>query len=92
MGLNAAVEVLYNGRLWVDDVNSDATSPATVVNLRAGLRWHAGALELEPLVRLDNATDRKYVGSVIVNEANRRFFEPALPRNWMVGLTGRYTF
>jgi iron complex outermembrane receptor protein len=92
MGLNAAVEVLYNGRLWVDDINSDATSPATVVNLRAGLRWHAGALELEPLVRLDNATDRKYVGSVIVNEANRRFFEPALPRNWMVGLTGRYTF
>jgi iron complex outermembrane receptor protein len=43
-------------------------------------------------VRLDNATDRKYVGSVIVNEANKRFFEPALPRNWMAAITGRYRF
>ena len=92
MGLNAAAEVVYNGKLWVDDINSDSTSPATALNLRAGLRYRAGAFELEPLVRLDNATDRKYAGSVIVNEANRRFFEPALPRNWMVGLTGRYRF
>ena len=92
MGLNAAAEVVYNGRLWVDDINSDATSAATIVNLRAGLRYRAGALEIEPLVRLDNATDRKYAGSVIVNEANRRFFESALPRNWMVGVTARYRF
>ena len=92
MGLNAAAEIVYYGKLWVDDINSDSTAPATVVNLRAGLRYRAGAFELEPLVRLDNATDRKYAGSVIVNEANRRFFEPALPRNWMVGLTGKYRF
>src|SRR5206468_1171886 len=58
MGLNAAAEVVYNGRLWVDDLNSDATKAATVLNLRAGLRYRAGALDLEPLVRLDNATDR----------------------------------
>ena len=43
-----------------------------MLNLRAGLRYRAGAFELEPLVRLDNATDRKYAGSVIVNEANKR--------------------
>jgi iron complex outermembrane receptor protein len=92
MGLNFGAEVIYYGKLWVDDINSDSTSPATVLNLRAGLRYRAGAFELEPLVRVDNVTDRKYVGSVIVNEANRRFFEPALPRNWMVGITGRYRF
>jgi len=92
MGLEAAAEVLYNGRLWVDDINSDSTSPATVLNLRAGLRYRSGALEIEPRVRLDNATDRKYAGSVIVNEANRRFFESALPRNWMVSVTARYRF
>jgi iron complex outermembrane receptor protein len=91
-GLNFGAEVVYNGKLWVDDINSDSTPNATVLNLRAGLRYRAGPLELEPLVRLDNATDRKYVGSVIVNEANKRFFEPALPRNWTVGVTGRYRF
>jgi iron complex outermembrane receptor protein len=92
MGLNFAAEVVYNGKLWVDDINSDSTSNATVVNLRAVLRYRAGRLEIEPLVRLDNATGRKYAGSVIVNETNKRFFEPALPRNWTVGLTGRYRF
>jgi iron complex outermembrane receptor protein len=91
-GLNAAVEFVYAGRLYVDDVNSDFTAQAKIVNLRAGFRYRDGALEIEPLVRLDNATDRRYAGSVIVNEANRRFFESAPGRNWMVGLTGRYRF
>jgi iron complex outermembrane receptor protein len=91
-GLNAAVEVVHAGRLYVDDANSDATAPATIVNLRMGFLYREGALEIEPLVRLDNATDRRYVGSVIVNEANRRFFEAAPGRNWMVGMTGRYRF
>jgi iron complex outermembrane recepter protein len=44
------------------------------------------------LLRVDNATDRAYAGSVIVNEANRRFFEPALPRNILVMLTAQYEF
>jgi iron complex outermembrane receptor protein len=36
--------------------------------------------------------DKIYAGSVIVNDANSRFFEPALPRNWMVAFTARYEF
>ena len=91
-GLNAAVEFLYAGRLYVDDVNSDSTSPSKVVNLRTGFKYRSGALEMEPLARIDNVTDRRYVGSVIVNEANRRFFESAPGRTWFVGVTGRYRF
>jgi iron complex outermembrane receptor protein len=30
--------------------------------------------------------DRRYAGSVIVNEANGRFFEPAPGRTWLLGL------
>jgi iron complex outermembrane receptor protein len=51
-----------------------------------------GSLEVEPLLRLENATGRKYAGSVIVNEANRRFFEPAPPRSWMFSITARHRF
>jgi iron complex outermembrane receptor protein len=54
------------------------------------LAW--GAFEVRPLVRLENATDRRYAGSVIVNEANRRFFEPAPPRSWLAAVTVRYRF
>lgn len=91
-GLHAAVELVYAGKLYVDDINSDATAPAKIVNLRAGFTYRRGALEIEPLARLNNVTDRRYVGSVIVNEANARFFESAPGRNWMVGIIGRYRF
>ncbi|MFZ3322363.1 MAG: TonB-dependent receptor [Usitatibacter sp.] len=91
-GLNGAVEVVYTSRLYVDDINSDFAPASTVVNLRAGMRMAWGALEIVPLVRLENATDRRYSGSVIVNESNRRFFEPALPRNWMASIAARYRF
>jgi outer membrane receptor protein involved in Fe transport len=42
--------------------------------------------------RVDNLADRRVAGSVIVNEANQRFFEPAAGRNgqlsvrWQHGL------
>jgi iron complex outermembrane receptor protein len=91
-GLNAAVEAAYTGRLYVNDANEDFSPPATVVNLRAGFLQRFGAIEIEPLVRVENVGGRKYAGSVIVNEANRRFFEPAPPRNWLVALTARYRF
>ena len=91
-GMHAAVEMLHIGRLYVNDANQDSAPAATLLNLRAGLKRRFGALEVEPLLRLENATNRKYAGSVIVNEANRRFFEPALPRTWLASLTARYRF
>ena len=91
-GLHAAVEWCIIGRFFVNDANEDFAPAATTLNLRAGMRFTLGALEIEPLLRLDNATDRKYAGSVIVNEANRRFFEPAPPRNWLVAVAARYRF
>ena len=52
------------------------------------LRWThavpvAGLGELQWLVRVDNAANRVHVGSVIVNDANGRFFEPGAPRAWL---------
>jgi iron complex outermembrane receptor protein len=91
-GMHAAVEVVHAGRIFVNDANEDSAPAATVVNLRVGMKYRFGAIEVEPLLRLDNATDRKYAGSVIVNEANRRFFEPAPPRTWLAAVAVRYRF
>jgi iron complex outermembrane recepter protein len=41
---------------------------------------------LELLARLDNATDKAYAGSVIVNEANSRYYEPGSPRAWLLSM------
>jgi iron complex outermembrane receptor protein len=87
-----AIEVISNGKIYVSDSNEDAAAASTIVNLRVGARFRLGMIEIEPLLRLDNATDRKYVGSVIVNEANKRFFESAPSRAWIASVTARYRF
>jgi iron complex outermembrane receptor protein len=91
-GFNAAVEVLHKGKLYVDDANSDAAPASTVFALRAGFAQQLGGWRLVELARLDNATNQNYIGSVIVSEANKRYFEPALPRNWLLAVTARYAF
>ncbi|GAP35714.1 TonB-dependent receptor [Piscinibacter sakaiensis] len=91
-GFNAAAELVHVGRIVVNDVNDDAAAAATVVNLRAGFAQQWGAWRFTQLLRLDNAGDRRYAGSVIVNEGNRRYFEPALPRNALVALSAQRRF
>lgn len=71
--------------LAVDDVNSDFAAGYAVVNLSAARSVGVGSRSLRAYVRLNNAFDRRYVGSVIVNEGNRRFFEPAAGRAVLAG-------
>jgi len=91
-GFNAGAELVHTGKLYVNDANSDAAPAATVLNLRAGFAQTFGVWTFTQLLRVDNATDRNYAGSVIVNDANGRFFEPALPRTWLVALTAKVEF
>jgi iron complex outermembrane receptor protein len=86
------VEVLHQAGMMVDDVNSDRTGGYTVFNLRAGLEQRVGGWRLRQFVRLDNVGDKRYVGSVIVNDGNKRFFEPAPGRQWMLGLSASHPF
>ncbi len=91
-GLNMGAELVNSGKLYVNDSNTDATASYTLMNLRAGLQQKIGAWQISEFVRLNNISDKRYIGSVIVNDGNGRFFEPAPGRNWMLGVTARYTF
>lgn len=91
-GFNAAVEVVHIGKLFVNDANDDAAPAATTLNVRAGFAQQIGGWKFSQLLRVDNVADKAYAGSVIVNEANRRYFEPALPRNWLLALTVKREF
>ncbi len=91
-GFNAALELVHAGRIYVNDENSDAAAAATIFNLRAGLSQQFGGWRFSQLLRVDNLGDRAYAGSVIVNEGNRRYFEPALPRNWTVAVSAQRRF
>jgi iron complex outermembrane receptor protein len=91
-GFHAGAEVRHNGKVYVNDANSESAAAYTVVNLRAGFEQRGKRWRLSEFARVDNVTDRRYIGSVIVAEANGRFYEPAPERNWLAGVTASFTF
>ncbi len=55
-------------------------------NLKASHGWSVASKGvLTAYARLDNVTDQRYVGSVIVNQASSQFYEPAPGYNWTLG-------
>ena len=93
-GFHAAMEVRASSRVFVNDANSDAASGYAVLNLRAGFAQHNGdgKWRFSEFLRIDSAGNRRYAGSVIVAEANGRFFEPAPRRNFLVGISASRSF
>jgi iron complex outermembrane recepter protein len=82
-----ALELRAQARTAANDTNTDFAPGFGLVNLRWSHAWPLGdAGELQTLLRVDNLADRAYVGSVIVNDANGRFFEPGSPRSALVSL------
>jgi iron complex outermembrane receptor protein len=88
----ALVEVLGRSDVAVNDANAEFAPAYYVVNLAAGLTQQGSRWRLSEYVRVDNVRDRSYAGSVIVNEGNQRFYEPAPTRNYMVGVQGSVQF
>jgi iron complex outermembrane receptor protein len=78
--------------VFVNDLNSDAAGGQATVGASVGHVLSIGAWQFSSFVRVDNVFDRTYAGSVIVNEGNARYFEPAPGRNWLVGFSGSYKF
>ncbi|SFH54249.1 iron complex outermembrane recepter protein [Nitrosospira sp. Nsp14] len=91
-GFSGAVEALYRDRIFVNDVNTEAAKAYAIANVRVAYMRQIGAWKISGFARIDNLTGTRYVGSVIVNEANGRFYEPSPVRNYMVGLNASYTF
>jgi iron complex outermembrane receptor protein len=91
-GLEAGLELRYIGRIAVDDRNTDFAPSATLWNLRLALAQNVQRWTVREFVRVDNLAGRNYIGSVIVNEGNSRFFEPAPGRTWLLGVSALYAF
>ena len=85
-GLELAAEVRGQSRLPVNDVNSDFAAGFGLLNLRARWLLALPVGRLEWLLRAENLADRRVAASVIVNEGNGRFFEPAPGRGWLASL------
>lgn len=87
-GWSSSLDWIARSALWASDVN-DAPSRAPgygVLNLKLRHRSDWGRAQLETWLGIDNLGDRSTVGSVIVNQSSAQYFEPGLPRQWVLGL------
>jgi iron complex outermembrane receptor protein len=78
--------------MYVDDQNSDSAPAYTLANLRLGFDQKARDWHISETLRIDNLTDRAYIGSVIVADGNGRFFEPGPRRNASLIVSARLEF
>jgi iron complex outermembrane receptor protein len=87
------LEVRASSALAANDTNSEAAPGYTVVALRATQRYALPErFTLELLARVDNLADKVYAGSVIVNDANGRFYETGAPRSLLLSARLARTF
>ena len=86
LGALAGIELTHAGRLYANDTNKATADGYNTLALKASYGWAIGSGVLTTSARVDNATNKRYVGSVIVNQAASQFYEPAPGRNWTVGL------
>jgi len=92
-GLNAALEAQASSRVHPDDANTAVPAPGYgIMNARLQARQQVGRWRLKEYLRINNLFDRDYVGSVIVAESNRRYYEAAPGRNWVLGVSAQYLF
>ncbi|MFO1494349.1 MAG: TonB-dependent receptor [Lysobacterales bacterium] len=70
-----------------NDRNRDQVPGYAVLGAR--LRWAPPGSQMGLLLRVDNLLDRRYSSSLIVNEAARRYYEPAPGRGFWLGLDWR---
>ncbi|KQO16153.1 ligand-gated channel protein [Acidovorax sp. Leaf76] len=85
--------VNLSGRVFANDTNSESAAGFAVVGLHAGYQLRGttpGAARWQLWARLDNLFNRHYAGTLIVNDGNGRFFEPAAGRRLMVGVRAQF--
>jgi len=89
---STAFEGRHNSKSYVNDINTDTAPSYTIFSVRAGFEQDLAAWSFKEYLRVENIFDKEYIGSVRVNDANLRFFEPAADRNYLLGLSASYKF
>lgn len=89
-GWHAGINGQYLSSVPVNS-NNTAHAPAYgLLGLDAGYVLTLTHWNLRAFARLDNLLDTDYVGSVIVDDGNGRYFEPGPGRSVLIGLDARW--
>jgi iron complex outermembrane receptor protein len=81
-----AAEGIAVGPVTVNDSGSESAPGHALLHVEIAREWNRGGGRLRAFARLDNLLDKASIGSVIVNEGNARYYEPAPGRSLWLGL------
>ena len=84
------LEAVGRAQIYANDLNSQAAGGYWLANVRVGTEQQGSTWNVNEALRLDNLANRRYVGSVIVNETNSRYFEPEPGRTVYLMLSASY--
>lgn len=90
LGFSTVLEEQGRARIYADDRNTAWAAGYWETDWHAGFEQQTHRWDISEFLRIDNLTDRAYVGSVIVNESNSRYFEPAPGRTAYVMFTAKW--
>ena len=76
LGLHASANAQYVSDVQVNDLNTAAASAYAVFGADAGYGVDLKHSRVQGFLRINNLLNRHYVGSVIVDDGNGRYFEP----------------
>lgn len=76
LGLHASVNVQYVSGIATNDLNTVAAPGYTVAGADTGYGIDLSHYRVSGFLRVNNLFNRHYVGSVIVDDNNSRYFEP----------------
>ena len=86
LGWRWRTRIEHIGDVSVNDTASESASAYTTLGMDLGYAVGLAHGNLRTFVAVDNVFDRRYIGSVIVNDANGRYYEPAAGRTATLGL------
>lgn len=91
LGWRGGITLTGVGSVTVNDIGSQRAAGYGLVGLDLSRGFALGGhAQLQLSARVDNLANRRYIGSIIVNDGNGRYFEPGPDRSFMLG--ARLTF
>ncbi|MEN0039180.1 MAG: TonB-dependent receptor [Cellvibrio sp.] len=90
--LQLGVNAQQRARIFTADNNQVYAPSFNTFDISAQGSIPSHFMQFDWWLKLANATDKNYVGSVVVNQTNGRAFEPALGRNFSAGIKLTHQF
>lgn len=91
-GWQGGMDIRYMDKIYVNDSNSDYAPAYALASANIGYEWVHSGWMVSSYARIDNIFNRRYAGSVIVNDSNERYFEPSPKRTFSTGINIRKMF